>query len=91
MKLMALRQMGFTTCVFFLQKVRPTVLEINDTISELRVLADIEGLPIDGIVITYNDIRYSRSLGRTNHHYRDGLAFKFLSDISDKNFYELKL
>lgn len=81
LKLMALRQFGFSTCEFFLQKVKSTPQEITDTIKELRIIADVEGLPIDGIVLTYNDIPYSRSLGRTNHHYRDGLAFKFEDDI----------
>lgn len=36
-----------------------------------------DDLPIDGIVITYDDIAYSKSCGRTGHHFRDGLAFKF--------------
>lgn len=83
LKLMALRQMGFATCEFFMQKVKSSVLEINDTISDLRSQADIIGLPIDGIVVTYNDIPYSRACGRTGHHYRDGLAFKFEDDIHE--------
>ena len=32
---------------------------------------------IDGIVATYNDVAYAKSCGRTGHHYKDGLAFKF--------------
>lgn len=35
---------------------------------------------IDGIVVTYNDAAYARSCGRTGHHYKDGLAFKFEDD-----------
>ena len=38
-------------------------------------------IPIDGIVITYNDIPLSKSCGRTGHHYKDGLAFKFEDDL----------
>lgn len=86
LKLMALRQFGFSTCAFFMQKVKSTVLEINDTISELRVLADIEGLPIDGIVVAYNDIPYSLSCGQTNHHYKHSIAFKFDDDLYETVF-----
>lgn len=83
LKLKALQQFGFSTCTFFMQKVKSSVLEINDTISELRILADIEGVPIDGIVVTYNDIPFSLSCGRTGHHYRDGLALKFEDDLHE--------
>ena len=86
LKLMELRRLGFSTCAFFMQKVRSTVLEINDTISELRVLADIEGLPIDGIVVAYNDIPYSLSCGQTNHHYKHSIAFKFDDDLYETVF-----
>ena len=31
-------------------------------------------------MVTYNDAAYARSCGRTGHHYKDGLAFKFEDD-----------
>jgi DNA ligase (NAD+) len=34
-------------------------------------------VPIDGIVIRYDGIEYSKAQGRTAHHYNDGIAFKF--------------
>lgn len=46
-------------------------------IEVLQKKAEEEDLPIDGMVITYDDIAYSKSCGRTGHHFRDGLAFKF--------------
>ncbi len=36
---------------------------------------------MQSIVITYNDIALSKSCGRTGHHYKDGLAFKFEDDL----------
>ena len=36
--------------------------------------------PIDGLVITYNDINYGLSLGVTEHHPRHSLAFKFYDE-----------
>ena len=43
----------------------------------LQKKAEEEDLPIDGMVLTYDDIDFSKSCGRTGHHYKDGLAFKF--------------
>lgn len=36
--------------------------------------------PIDGLVLTYNDIEYGKSLGVTGHHPKHSLAFKFYED-----------
>jgi len=52
------------------------------TISRLGAYATERGIPIDGLVITYDDVAYSKSLGRTGNHYRDGLAFKFEDDAT---------
>lgn len=37
--------------------------------------------PIDGLVMTYNDIAYGESLGTTGHHPKHSLAYKFYDDI----------
>lgn len=34
------------------------------------------GYPYDGIVFKFNDIEYGKSLGSTNHHFKDGIAYK---------------
>ena len=39
------------------------------------------GYPIDGLVMTYNDISYGESLGTTGHHPKHSLAYKFYDDI----------
>ena len=49
-------------------------------IDTLQAQAEKDDLPIDGMVITYDDIAYSRTCGRTGHHFKDGLAFKFEDD-----------
>jgi DNA ligase (NAD+) len=80
-KLTDLKLMGFSPCMYYIQKPKSTEPEISGSISELRVLAKESGIPIDGIVVTYNDILYSRSCGHTGHHCKDGLAFKFEDDL----------
>jgi len=77
LKLTALKQFGFSVCVFLVLIPNPTEDQTANCISELQATAESNGLPIDGIVVTYNDIAYSRSCGRTGHHYKDGIAFKF--------------
>ena len=50
-------------------------------IKVLRDKAKEDDLPIDGLVITYDSISYSSTCGRTGHHFKDGLAFKFEDDL----------
>ncbi len=50
---------------------------ITDAIYSLKDTANKKALPIDGIVFFYDDAVYSATLGRTAHHFRDGIAFKF--------------
>lgn len=42
-----------------------------------------QGIPIDGLVIKYNDCKYYESLGKTDHHFRGGMAFKFYDETYD--------
>jgi DNA ligase (NAD+) len=75
-KLIQLQEFGFIPCRFFLTH-HPNSEVIASGIEELRFEATETGVPIDGIVMTYNDVEYSKSRGRTGHHYKDGIAFKF--------------
>lgn len=50
-------------------------------VKRLRKFAKIEGLPIDGLVLAFDDISYGKSLGMTGHHVRHSYAFKFGDDI----------
>ena len=35
-----------------------------------------KGLPCDGVVFKFNDIKYGKSLGATSHHFKNGIAYK---------------
>lgn len=54
--------------------------DIDAIIMYLKDLADIKGYPIDGLVITYDNVEYGKSLGNTGHHPRHSLAFKFYDE-----------
>lgn len=54
--------------------------DINVIVEYLKDLADVKGYPIDGLVITYDNVEYGKSLGSTGHHPRHSLAFKFYDE-----------
>ena len=81
-----LELLGFEICPFIrLEKNIPTA-EMERNIQHLKNVASVEKLPIDGIVLRYDSISYSRTLGRTGHHYKDGIAFKFEDDMAETVF-----
>lgn len=78
MKLTELERLGFGKCPsFFLYQPPVTAADLETWIDELKEIAEKEDLPIDGMVVSYDNIPYSQSCGRTGHHFKDGLAFKF--------------
>lgn len=54
--------------------------------------AQIEGydIPSDGLVLTYEDIAYGRSLGRTAKFPRDAIAFKWADEIRETTLLEME-
>lgn len=77
-KLSELIRLGFGVCPHYLLFQPPVqTADLELWIGELQQKAEELDLPIDGMVVTYDDIPYSQSCGRTGHHFKDGLAFKF--------------
>lgn len=81
-RLQSLRALGFTPC-HFIRSNRPlkNEQEMEMGIKMLQDYAESHDVPIDGVVVTYDDVAFSKSCGRTGHHYKDGLAFKFEDDL----------
>ena len=82
-KLRKLPELGFQVCKFVISRRSLTCQEMEEGIGSLRQFAEDNDIPIDGIVASYNDIAFSRSCGRTGHHYKDGLAFKFEDELHE--------
>lgn len=78
--------LGFETCPFIRLEKNVSPAEMESKIQHLKAVASIEKLPIDGIVLRYDSISYSKTLGRTGHHYKDGIAFKFEDDMLETVF-----
>lgn len=72
-----LSEFGFSRIPSISLKSDANTQKIKDAIFRLKDIANQNALPIDGIVFFYDDAVYSASLGRTAHHFKDGIAFKF--------------
>lgn len=81
-RLKALSRFGFDLIPHCLIPQGTSAETIGVKIKELKEIAEQKGYPIDGIVFSYNDAVYSAGLGRTAHHFKDGIAYKF----SDPHF-----
>lgn len=80
-KLCMLDVFGFDIVPF-----RESELCLEDSVITLREIADLYNYPIDGLVFKWNDCKEYESAGRTGHHFRGGLAYKFYDEL-----YETKL
>ena len=84
--LLTLIDYGFGICPFVPIPAGTSAEEIEKQIQNLQDLAEISDIPIDGLVLRYDSLSYSASLGRTGHHYNDGIAFKFEDDTYETVF-----
>ena len=89
-KLYYLPSLGFDLCKFMVANRPLKQEEIDDGIQRLKKFAEDNDIPIDGIVMTDNDIAYSKTCGRTGHHYKDGLAFKFEDDLFETRLQQIE-
>lgn len=59
-------------------------ITVSDTvevqIDTIKDFAKIFGYPIDGVVFKFNDIEYGKSLGATDHHFKNAIAYKFYDE-----------
>ena len=50
-------------------------------IYKLKCQAEHSGYPIDGIVFKFDDVAYGKSLGKTSHHFKNAMAYKFFDEV----------
>lgn len=78
MRLLLLKPLGFDTCPYIsIEGPAPSEELVTTAINSLQAEASKRQIPIDGIVAIFDSLSYSKSCGRTGHHYKDGLAYKF--------------
>lgn len=76
-KLMYCADMGFMRPNMIIYKATPDNQQLEWDIDILRQRAIDMGIPIDGLVVKYDNIEFSQQKGGTSHHNNDGIAFKF--------------
>lgn len=62
---------------------------IEECIEYLKRRAKEKSYPIDGLVITYEDMDFGKKLGRTEHHPLHSLAYKFYDDLYDTEMVDI--
>ncbi len=81
-RLIFAKNLGFDIVPFFTYSNNTADKEnCKYLIENLKEQAKIKGFPIDGLVMTYNDIAYGESLGTTGHHPKHSIAYKFYDDV----------
>lgn len=81
-----LKSQGFTTVEYYMV-TRDTV---EDEVAKFSSKISENDFPSDGLVLTYDDIAYGRSLGRTAKFPRDSFAFKWQDEIRETVLREIK-
>ena len=78
------KELGFEIVPLFTYSGKSSDKEnLPEMIESLKIKAHDHGYPIDGLVMTYDDIQYGESLGMTGHHPKHSIAFKFAEDSED--------
>lgn len=80
-KLIKLKELGFTTVPFILNERK-----IEDTIEKIKSESQKLSYPIDGVVFKYDSVQEYKKAGKTDHHFKGGMAYKFYDEM-----YETKL
>ncbi len=81
-----LEELGFDVVPY--REVEETGLEraVSDFSEEVKT----SDLPSDGLVLTFDDVAYSRSLGRTAKFPRDSIAYKWQDELADTTLREME-
>ena len=80
-RLQTLREYGFDVFPLLTSTGKFTRDDLEGAINALREYAKQADIPIDGIVAKFESVSYGQAQGRTGHHYKDGIAFKFEDDL----------
>ena len=72
-KLALLLELGFEVVPFSILNKEFT----EEVIQEFKNIAEKNSYPIDGLVVKYNKMEEFHACGRTDHHFKGGMAFKF--------------
>lgn len=67
-----------------------TADNLISSVDEFSEEVKVSDLPSDGLVLTYDDITYSRSLGRTAKAPRDSIALKWADELAETKLIDIE-
>ena len=82
-KLDQLEKYGFET-VFWIQE------NPKYAINDIKNMAEEYHYPIDGVVFKFNDIEYGKTLGSTEHHFKNAIAYKFYDETYETTLRDIE-
>ena len=88
-KLFLLGELGFTVVPW----ARETIeygSNLDDRMKIVKGHAEQEGYPIDGLVFKLNNCEEYEAAGRTEHHFRGGLAYKFYDELYETTLEDIE-
>ena len=85
-EILFLKEQGFDT-VDYVKVEESTILDAIEGFA--GKIADYD-IPSDGLVLTYDDIAYGKSLGRTAKSPRDSIAFKWADETAETTLKEIE-
>lgn len=63
---------------------------IENVINKIKKVCEKASYPIDGLVFKYNDCKEYEAAGRTEHHFRGGLAYKFFDELYETTLEDIE-
>ena len=88
-KLFLLKDIGFTVVPWAREGIEYGS-NLDDRMKIVKGQAEKEGYPIDGLVFKYNDCEEYEAAGRTEHHFRGGLAYKFYDELYETTLEDIE-
>ena len=84
-QLMWLKEQGFSVVEY-----KKVTSDIEDAVNLFEEHISENDLPSDGLVLTFDDIKYGESLGSTAKFPRDSIAFKWRDEIKETKLLEIE-
>lgn len=74
-RLSILESLGFTIVPWSVDN------NLEQVVENVKSESALNNYPIDGAVFRFNDIEYGESLGKTSHHFKNAIAYKFYDEL----------
>ena len=76
-----LNELGFTT-IYNVQLNKNDVITDN-LVNQMYQVAEENSIPIDGLVFSFDSVKYSESLGEVSHHPKHSIALKAIDEMEE--------